>query len=162
MTQDEKQGTAVHASEETDVCERRCPRTEAKEMRVTTQSSKSDRRKSSNSCVNHARNNQCTIFLKRRCPMVSQTTGSNKVCVRGGHEVNRDGCKNRYSHPALVPWGCGAGGSRPSAQAMCPMFITVLSQNMCRTCFVLCGVFSIKVLVHTSAWARKKMLTTRP
>ena len=35
----------------------------------------------------------------------------------------------------------------------CLVLIAVRSQNMCRTCFVLCGVFSVKALTHTSTWA---------
>ena len=38
-------------------------------------------------------------------------------------------------------------------QATCLMLITVRSQNMCRTCFVLCSVFSLNALDYTSTWA---------
>ena len=34
------------------------------------------------------------------------------------------------------------------------VLITMRSQNMCRTCSVLCVFFSLKALVHTSTWAR--------
>ena len=39
--------------------------------------------------------------------------------------------------------------------ATCFMLITVRSQKMCRTCFVLCGVCSITASAHTSTWSRK-------
>ena len=46
----------------------RCPGTLAEKMQGTTQSLKSDIRKPSISCVKHAKNNQCTIYMKRCCP----------------------------------------------------------------------------------------------
>ena len=62
---------------------------------------------------------------KRRGSLASGNVRDNAV-VRAGNGRLRDNAVPRHR------------------QATCLMLITMPSQNMCRTCFVLCGVFSIK------------------
>ena len=58
-----------------------------------------------------------------------------------------------------VAW-VGSGRLRENAlprhqQPTCLMLITVHSQHVCRTCFVLCSVFAMEALADTSTWVRK-------